>query len=66
MAEYFMNVNVPDLPYDFTLAEAMAYLDATDQYIYCASEAGVDPRILMEQRKKAYDLVHCHFVWAMP
>jgi hypothetical protein len=66
MSDYFAYINIPDLPYNFTLQDAMDFLDATEQYIYCASEAGADPRVLMEQRKKAYDLIHCHYVWALP
>jgi len=66
MSDYFAYSNVPELSYNFTLEEAIAFLDATEQYIYCALEAGVDPRALMAEREKAYKLIHCHYVWALP
>ena len=66
MSEYFVHTNVPELPYNFTLEEAMAFLEATKEYIYCALELGEDPRVLMEQRQRASNYINCQLVWAMP
>jgi hypothetical protein len=63
MAEYFAHMPIPELPEYFSAQQAQDYINETNALLDAALEAGVDPRAIMAERKRAWNFLIISDVW---